>query len=203
MHFPSDVGHDNGGMSFLVLKDRTTKYGKPDSWSVMLLRKHLVWKEKKWKWIKEISFKMESGSHKGRGLMHYHSSQLTQSRGRRKFFFQPGNSKLLSSAANEMSPSLQTLIFLQWTFVQNNPSPLAPFLYEGCSPLFSSLTFADPKLQFLYYSWINSGALRQPLLFIFFKIDNTKFSPVVTFHGHFALWCNFENELYYIPCPMT
>lgn len=38
MYLPFDVGHDNQRKSFLALKDKTTNYGKSDSWSVMLLR---------------------------------------------------------------------------------------------------------------------------------------------------------------------
>lgn len=64
MYFLSKKGHDNKEMSFLLQRGKTTKYGKPDSQS-MLLKKDLDQKKEVWNWIEETSFKRESGDQKG------------------------------------------------------------------------------------------------------------------------------------------
>lgn len=60
-------------------------------------------------------------------------------------------------------PPRQTSIFLQWAFVQNNPSQLLPFLSKRipllCCPDLPMLChnlFVYEKLQFFCYSQINS-----------------------------------------------
>lgn len=114
-----------------------------------------------------------------------------------------GNSKLPLPAASEKplpfpSPASQweatttwTLLFLQWTFVQSNPSQLPSFLYERM--LSSYVLWTCPWFTIVCLSWItisllfriNLILLAELLIFLFQNVDS---SPARQGLNLFSTW---------------
>lgn len=98
----------------------------------------------------------------------------------RKISSWPGNSKLPSPMANERPPPLWTLIFLQWTFLQNKPSQLPPSLYKRMLSSFVLQTC-------LWFVIVCLFQIAIPMLFLKNSILLaellTSFFQRLTFHG--------------------
>lgn len=120
----------------------------------------------------------------------------------KRFFSQPGNSKLLSCAANELLP-LQTLISKQWPFVQNNPSQLPPSLYKKMLSFVFQTYFQKSQFSILllFLNKLICFAITSLVYFLRLKIQI--FFLQLWHFSHFALWFNLQNQLSYIPCPTT
>ena len=97
--------------------------------------------------LRKPNSKLESRNHEVQALMHVPLRSLLSAVGRRKLSSLSCNSKLPSPAGNEKLPPLGTLIFLQWTFVKNNPANFLLSSVKEFSPrLFSRLDYVSHSL---------------------------------------------------------
>lgn len=107
VYFSSDLEHDNQEKSFLSSRDETTKCRKLDFSSAVLLSKDLDQKREIWRWIKEASFKMESGSSEEGGFTYFHLLS----------FADPNSKKYIL-----YFPMGRSLIFVLFCFLPSNNS---------------------------------------------------------------------------------
>lgn len=160
MHFPSDVRHDSQKRPFLALKDKTTKYGTPDSISYAFKERPCSKGEK---------VKMNKGNPTQNGVrMPWRESShalsfITASTAQRK---KKDFSLSLATASCSHVQPMRCQHYFKLSFSNNDllfetiPPNFLLSSIKRCSPLFSRLTFGSLKLQFLCYSWINSFALQ-------------------------------------------